>query len=112
MEQAAILAALKAITDQVAALTKVVMEKPATETPEQFYLRSNSDVAAHPWFKDHPKEHWDMWGHKEGRPSMWPVPGAAPVVTPAPAPAPVTPPPEKYQYEPNGLLRTSKGVKV
>jgi hypothetical protein len=46
----------------------------AAETPEAFYLRMNPDVAAHDYFGKYPKQHWDEWGHKEGRPSKWAAP--------------------------------------
>src|SRR5574343_667193 len=44
------------------------------ETPEAFYLRMNPDVAQHNYFGQHPKQHWDEWGWKEGRQSKWPAP--------------------------------------
>jgi hypothetical protein len=34
----------------------------------------NPDVAQHDYFGKYPKQHWDEWGHKEGRPSMWAAP--------------------------------------
>jgi hypothetical protein len=104
MDQAAILATLAALAKQIADLTALVQSQAvATQTPEAYYLANNPDVASHPWFKDHPKDHYDLIGKKEGRKSMW----AATTTTVTPPPAPVA---TKYVYDADNMLISAKGV--